>query len=121
VLQSAAVRCGVLQCAAVCCRVAQCAAVCRSVPQCGAVWRSVLQFDRVDMGPCVLQCAAVCCCEHTTMRWLRLVGSLKTQVSFAKEPYKRDYILQKRLIFVKSLLIKATPYLIPYLILRTTI
>jgi len=24
------------------------------------------------------------------------IGSLKLQVSFAKEPYKRDYILQKR-------------------------
>jgi len=24
------------------------------------------------------------------MRWLRLVGSLKKYVSFAKEPYKRD-------------------------------
>jgi len=31
-----------------------------------------------------------------SMGWLRLVGSLKLQVSFAKEPYKRDDILQKR-------------------------
>jgi len=30
------------------------------------------------------------------MGWLRLVGSLKLYVSFAKEPYKRDDILQKR-------------------------
>ena len=30
------------------------------------------------------------------MKWLRLVGSIKSQVSFAKEPYKRDCILQKR-------------------------
>jgi len=30
------------------------------------------------------------------MGWLRLVGSLKLMVSFAKEPYKRDDILQKR-------------------------
>jgi len=30
------------------------------------------------------------------MRWLRLVGSIKLQVSFEKEPYKRDDILQKR-------------------------
>ena len=30
------------------------------------------------------------------MGWLRLVGSIKLQVSFAKETYKRDYILQKR-------------------------
>jgi len=28
--------------------------------------------------------------------WLQAVGSLKLYVSFAKEPYKRDYILQKR-------------------------
>jgi len=25
------------------------------------------------------------------MAWLRLVGSLKLYVSFAKEPYKREY------------------------------
>ena len=43
------------------------------------------------------------------MGWLRLVGSLKLQV-FAKEPYKRDYILQKRPMIVRSLLIVATPY-----------
>ena len=30
------------------------------------------------------------------MGWLRVVGSLKSWVSFAKEPYKRDNILQKR-------------------------
>jgi len=30
------------------------------------------------------------------MGWLRLVGSLQLQVSFAKEPYKGDCILQKR-------------------------
>jgi len=43
--------------------------------------------------------------------WLRLVGSLKLQVSFAKEPCKRDYILQKRPVILRSLLIVATPYL----------
>ena len=45
------------------------------------------------------------------MELLRLVGSLKLQVSFAKEPYKRDYILQKRPIILRSLLIAATPYM----------
>ena len=30
------------------------------------------------------------------MGWLRLAGSIKLQVSFAKEPYKRDNILQER-------------------------
>jgi len=44
------------------------------------------------------------------MGWLRLVGSLKFKVSFAKEPYKRDDILQKRLITLRSLLIVATSY-----------
>jgi len=35
------------------------------------------------------------------MGWLQLVGSLKLQVSFAKEPYKRDDILQKRPIILR--------------------
>jgi len=43
------------------------------------------------------------------MGWLRLVGSLKVKVFFAKEPYKRDDILQKRPIILRSLLIVATP------------
>jgi len=44
------------------------------------------------------------------MGWLRLVGSLKLQVSFAKERYKRDDILQKRLVILRSLLIGTTTY-----------
>ena len=32
--------------------------------------------------------------------WLQLVGSIKLQVSFAKELYKRDYVLQKRPIIL---------------------
>ena len=41
--------------------------------------------------------------------WLRLVGSLNLQVSFAQEPYKRDDILQKKPIILRSLPIEATP------------
>ena len=44
------------------------------------------------------------------MGWLSLVGSIKILVSFAKEPYKRDNILQKRPIILSYLLIVATPY-----------
>jgi len=44
------------------------------------------------------------------MGWLQLVGSIKLKVSFVKEPYKRDDILQKRPIILSSLLIVATPY-----------
>jgi len=39
---------------------------------------------------------SLCFRSHSRMRWLRWVGSIKLQVSFAKEPYKRDNILQKR-------------------------
>ena len=35
-------------------------------------------------------------CAGTYMGWLQLVGSIKLKVSFAKENYKRDAILQKR-------------------------
>ena len=45
-----------------------------------------------------------------TMGWLPLVGSLKLKVSFAKETYTTDDILQKRPIILRSLLIVATPY-----------
>jgi len=44
------------------------------------------------------------------MGWIRLVGSLKLYLSLAKEPCKRDDILQKRPIILRSLLIVATPY-----------
>jgi len=44
------------------------------------------------------------------MWWLRWVGSWKLQVSFAKDPYRRDDILQKRHIILRGLLIEATTY-----------
>jgi len=34
----------------------------------------------------------------------------KSEVSFAKQPYKRDYVLQMRPVILRSLLIKATPW-----------
>jgi len=54
------------------------------------------------------------------MWWLRLVGSLNLCVSFAKEPYKRDKILQKRPIILSILLIVATPYVWHYSLLCVT-
>ena len=51
---------------------------------------------------CLDICLDILC--HHICNWLhlfvclRLVGSLKLLVSFAKEPYKRDDILQKRLV-----------------------
>ena len=48
--------------------------------------------------------------SNTIIGWLRLVGSLKLWVSFSKEPYQRDCILQKRAMILRSLLIVATSY-----------
>ena len=39
--------------------------------------------------------------KEATMGWLRLVGSLKLQVSFAKEPYKREYSANETYSFKK--------------------
>jgi len=44
------------------------------------------------------------------MGWLMLVGPIKLWVSFAKEPYNRYYILQKRPIILSILLTVAIPY-----------
>ena len=46
----------------------------------------------------------------STMGWPRLVGSLKLQVFFAKEPSERDHILQQKPTFLRRLLTEATPY-----------
>jgi len=45
----------------------------------------------------------------STMEWLWLVGSIKLQVFFANEPYKRDDILEKRRMISSMLLTVATP------------
>jgi len=52
-----------------------------------------------------------CSVSLTHMGWLRLVGSIKLQVSFAKEPFKRDCILQKSPMIWSIVLTVATPYL----------
>jgi len=71
---------------------------------------------------CLSHCCRVACPSYAShMGWLRSVGTLKSQVSFAKEPYKRDYILQKRPIILRSLLIVATPYLLNLALLLSLI
>ena len=44
------------------------------------------------------------------MGWLRLVGSLKLQVSLAEYHLFYRALLQKRPIILRSLLVKANPY-----------
>ena len=55
-----------------------------------------------------LECATIM--ANGRMRWLRLVGSLKSQVSFAEYRLCYRALLQKRPIILRSLLIVATPY-----------
>jgi len=45
------------------------------------------------------------------MGWLQSLVSIQLQVSFAKETYKRDDILQKRPMILSILLTVATPYM----------
>jgi len=42
---------------------------------------------------CIYLVASHVTCVYMVMGWLRLVGSLKLQFSFAKEPHKTDDIL----------------------------
>jgi len=51
--------------------------------------------DAAMMVGCVTKSHTISQTIIHVMGRLPLVGSLKLQVSFAKEPYKRDYILQK--------------------------
>jgi len=95
----------VLQCVAVCCSVLQCVAVyidktfhgvAATYISVGAFWVCVREQKRER--------------HDSPMLWLWLVGSIKLQVSFAKEPYKRDAILQKRPRILSVLLTVATSY-----------
>jgi len=73
-------------------------------------------------GPCVcgFGCVCVCVCLQRflyvcvkiDMGWLRLVGSLRLQVSFAEYRLFSRALLQKRPTILRSLLIVATPYAI---------
>jgi len=89
-----------------------------SVFECVCVCLAVSVFVCV----CVCVCVFACVCDCLKTRHLMIffikcvhsvvhtsVGCLKTQVSLAQKPYKRDYILQKRLIFLRSPLSIATP------------
>jgi len=54
---------------------------------------------------CVHACTSIC------MGWLRLVGSLKLQISFAEYGLFYRALLQKRPVILRSLLVDATPYI----------
>jgi len=82
-------------CVAAC--VAACVAVCVAV--CVAACVAVCVAVSVATTTCISSALAQ---VKIHLGWLRLVGSINSQVSFAKEPYKRDNILQKTPIFYRS-------------------
>ena len=79
-----------------------------SCPTNVATHSSHLQKSPIKETTFLRECLVPRMWQHT-MGWLRLVGSLKLKVSFAKEPFQRDYILQKRPMIWRSLPIVATP------------
>jgi len=116
VLQCVAIWCSVMQCLILCCSVLQYATVCCSV----SPYVVVIEHEkhgafmtRMPFSPhfAVSYISTPCLLplHQCHMGWLRLVGSLKFQISFAKGTYKRDDILQKKPIILRSLLIVATP------------
>ena len=115
--------CVYVQCVCACLRVRACVCMCActSAPVCMCACVCMC----VCFGMCACACLCVCLCVYTHfcvdvnleavaqvsyMGWLQLVGSIKLYVSFAKETYKRDAILQKRPVILSILLTVATPY-----------
>ena len=98
-LQGVVVCCSLLQGVVVCCSLLQGVVVCCSLLQGVPVCCGVLQLE-VALNPHTdahthvylnTHSATNCLCP---MGWLWSVGSIKLQVSFAKEPYTRDDILK---------------------------
>jgi len=58
----------------------------------------------------VLTCATYATVTRPAMGWLRLVGSLKLWVSFAEYRLFFRFLLQKKPVILRSLLLAATPY-----------
>jgi len=76
--------------------VLQCLAAAASVLQCLATTTPLTAARHCDCYYTLQKTARYCNVFRATMGGLRLVDSLKLLVSFVKESYKRDDILQKR-------------------------
>ena len=69
-------------------------------------------------GVCVCVCVCVCMCvcarahaiAHCDLKLDHNIIEKQLYVSFAKEPYKIDFILPKRPMILRSLRMAATPY-----------
>ena len=75
------------------------------------LYMALLAWDLKEMEAQVLKlhCKGEMTCIEVLMGWLRLVGSLKLQVSFTEYRLFYRALLQKRPVILRSLLIVATP------------
>ena len=103
------------ECVCVCVYVCMCVCVC----VCVCVWMCENACVCVFVGFFLWLCVSASY-RQLMMGWLRWVGSIKLQVSFAKGPYKRDYILHKRPRISSILLTVATTYRALVVILDNT-
>ena len=99
-------------CACVCEQIYACTCACVCLRACAHVYCNIFMYiHSFSVFGCVSLSLHVNTLRYKMldMGWLQLVSSLKLQVFFAKETYKRDNILQKRPIISRNLLIAATP------------
>ena len=73
------------------------------------VWRDAITCVIWPMRMCDVHPSHVWYGAATINRLLKIID-LVCKSSFAEEPYKKDYILQKRPVILRSVLIAATPY-----------
>jgi len=71
--------------------------------------RALLQTRLTILRSLLIVATPYVCVGHDSLQVAKMEGGTDDVVSFAKEPYKRDYILQKRPVILRSLLIVATP------------
>jgi len=73
--------------------VLRCVALCENVVD---DWKSIFAWDYATVMCVALCCGVLRCCAICENVCDVCDGSFRLKVSFAKEPYNRDYILQKR-------------------------
>ena len=97
------------RCVCMCVFIYRCVCTCILIHTCVCMCVFICRYVFIHMYLYMYTCANMC--HHSThMGRIWLVGPIKLYVSYAKEPYKRDDILQKRPIILSFLLTVATPY-----------
>jgi len=89
-----------------------CVCLCQCLCLCYWQCECVCVLSVISVAQRSVCCSVRACVYCLFMGWLRLVGSLKSYVSFAEYRLFYRALLQKRPMILRSLLIVATPYLL---------